>query len=359
MSDGLAPANKPTFVEKVDAQKGHPLAWKKVVKNGVVVGIAGVAIYLVFPSITEVLASWPRLSTLQPVWFALAIAFEVGHFVCTFGLQRLALRTKAWFPVVTSQLASNAVSLIVPGGAAMGAAVQFRMLAVSGLDTGTTVGGLAAFSLLGVGGLLALPLFALPVIVVGGPTTSRGLVNAAILGAVGFVVFAGFGALVLVTDAPLRWAGRFVQRVRNLVLRKRPPLRDLDKTLVDQRNLIRDVLGTQWWRAVLLSAGRLALDYLCLLAALPRHRESPPAELDPGGLRGSRHHRADSHHPRRPGHRRGEPDRALGAGRRLLEQRRAGHPHLPARLLLGSSGRRPARLRGVQTPLSRTPAEPR
>ena len=279
MSDGPAPAGKPSFVEKVDEQKGHPLAWKKVVKNGVVVGIAGVAIYLVFPSITEVLASWPRLSTLQPVWFALAIAFEVGHFICTFGLQRLALRTKAWFPVVTSQLASNAVSLIVPGGAAMGAAVQFRMLAVSGLDTGTTVGGLAAFSLLGVGGLLALPLFALPVIVVGGPTTSRGLVNAAILGAVGFVVFAGFGALVLATDAPLRWAGRFVQRVRNLVLRKRPPLRDLDKTLVDQRNLIRDVLGTQWWRAVLLSAGRLALDYLCLLAALRATGSHPRPSL--------------------------------------------------------------------------------
>ena len=81
----------------------------------------------------------------------------------------------------------------------MGAAVQFRMLAVSGLDTGTTVGGLAAFSLLGVGGLLALPRFAPPVIFVGGPTTSRALVNAAILGAVGFVLFAGFGALVLAT----------------------------------------------------------------------------------------------------------------------------------------------------------------
>ena len=134
----------------------------------------------------------------------------------------------------------------MPGGAAVGAAVQFRMLAISGQDTGTTVGGLAAFSLLGVGGLLALPVFALPVILVGGPTTSRGLVNAAIIGAVGFVLFAGFGAVVLATDAPLRWCGRFVERVRNLVLRKRPPLTNLDETLVDQRNLIRGVLGQEW-----------------------------------------------------------------------------------------------------------------
>jgi hypothetical protein len=34
-----------------------------------------------------------------------------------------------WFPVITSQLASNAITLIMPGGAPVGAAVQFRMLA--------------------------------------------------------------------------------------------------------------------------------------------------------------------------------------------------------------------------------------
>ena len=89
----------------------------------------------------------------------------------------------------------------------MGAAVQFRMLAASGRDTSSTVGGLAAF-LLGVGGLLALPVFALPVILVGAPT-NRGLVNAAILGVVGFVVFAALGAVVLAYDAPLRWCGRW------------------------------------------------------------------------------------------------------------------------------------------------------
>ena len=36
------------------------------------------------------------------------------------------------------------------------------------------MGGLAAFSLLGVGGLLALPVFALPVILLGAPTNRGG-----------------------------------------------------------------------------------------------------------------------------------------------------------------------------------------
>ena len=42
----------------------------------------------------------------------------------------------------------------------------------------------------------------------------------------------------------------------------------LDQTLPAQRDEIRAVLGRQWRQALLLSAGRLAFDYLCLLAAL-------------------------------------------------------------------------------------------
>ena len=271
-------SGKPSLAVRIESEKSHPLPWKAVAKRAAVVIVAGVSIYLVFPAITEVLASWPRLSTLDPRWFALAIAAEIAHFTCTFALQRLALRTKAWFPVITSQLAGNAITLIMPGGAAVGAALQFRMLETSGSETELTVGGLAAFSLLGVGGLLALPVFALPVILLGAPT-NRGLVNAAVLGAVGFVVFAAFGAVVLTYDAPLRWAGRAAQRIGNWVLRKRPPLEGLDETLLAQRNEIRTVLGRQWWQALLLSAGRLAFDYLCLLAALRATGSHPRPSL--------------------------------------------------------------------------------
>jgi hypothetical protein len=104
--------------------------------------------------------------------------------------------------VLASWLAGNAINLIMPGGAAVVAAGRVRMLATSGIDTSSIVGGLAAFSLLGGGALLALPVFALPVVLVGAPV-DRGLVNAAVVGAVGFVPFAAFGAIVLAYDAPL------------------------------------------------------------------------------------------------------------------------------------------------------------
>ena len=278
MSDQPATPGKPSLAARIEDEKSHPLAWKTVVTRAAMVAVAGIAIYLVFPAITEVLASWPRLSTLNPWWFAVAVGAEICHFACTFALQRLALRTRAWFPVITSQLAGNAITLILPGGAAVGAAVQFRMLAASGRDTSSTVGGLAAFSLLGVGGLLALPAFALPVILLGAPT-SRGLVNAAVLGAVAFVAFVAFGAAVLAYDAPLRWAGQWAQRLRNWVLRKRPPLEGLDDTLLAQRNEVRTTLGRQWWQALVLSAGRLVFDYLCLLAALQATGARPRPSL--------------------------------------------------------------------------------
>ncbi len=268
---------KPSFSAALE-QQTPPFPWKTVVKRAIVIVVAGIAIYLVFPSLTEVFASWPRLTTLNPIWFAVALGAEAVHFTCTFSLQRIALRTKAWFTVITPQLAGNSISLIMPGGAAAGAAVQYRMLAVSGTDTSTAIGGLTAFSLLGVGGLLALPVFALPVILLGSPI-NRGLYNAAILGAIAFVLFAGFGAIVLTTAAPLRWCGQFVQRVRNRIFRRRTPLTGLDEQLLRQRDLIRKVLGKQWWQAVLLSAGRLGFDFLCLLAAVRATGSHPRPSL--------------------------------------------------------------------------------
>jgi uncharacterized protein (TIRG00374 family) len=254
------------------------LAWKTVVKRVTFVVVGGLAIYLVLPRVTDVLASFPRLSTLNWIWFVAALAAEVAHFGCDFALQRMALRTRGWFAVVTAQLAGNAITNILPAGDAAGAAVQFRMLATSGIATDTAVGGLTAFSLLGIGGLLALPIFTLPAILFGAPVRS-GLADAAYIGIGGFVLFTGFGVFVLATDRPLAWFGRTAQRVRNALARRRRPLEDLDRRLLRERDMILSVLGRKWREAVLLSAGRLGFDYLCLLAALRATGSHPRPSL--------------------------------------------------------------------------------
>jgi uncharacterized protein (TIRG00374 family) len=255
------------LASRIEHDAGSPPAWRSVLKATIAAVVAGVTIYLVFPTLTAVFGSWPKLKSLNLLWFLVALAAQVAHFTCTIALQRLALRTKAWFSVATSQLAGNAISLVVPGGQAAGAATQFRMLAASGSDPATAVGGLTAISILGIGGLLALPIFVLPAII-GGTPIDRGLEHAALLGIGAFFLFAGFSAVVLVVDAPMRWAGLLVQAVRNKVLRKRAPLTDLPERLVTERNRIRDVLGLRWKAALLLSSGRLAFDFMTLMACI-------------------------------------------------------------------------------------------
>jgi len=263
----------------IDAAQAHPPTWKAVVKRVLVVVVAGAAIYLVLPRLAAVLGAWPRLSTLNPIWFTVALAAELASFTCNFALQRLALRTRGWFAVVTAGLAGNAVTDSLPGGDAAGAAVQFSMLTTAGFDTSTAVGGLTAFSLLGVGGLLALPIFALPAIL-GGAPASPGLIHTALLGLAGFALYAIFGVVVLRADWPLAAIGRAAQSLRNWVTRgRRPPLTGLDQRLLAERDAIRAVLDRKWWQAALLTAGRLGFDYGCLLAVLRATGAGPRPSL--------------------------------------------------------------------------------
>jgi uncharacterized protein (TIRG00374 family) len=252
---------------KLEQDLVSPPPWRSIVKKTVMAVVAGITLYLVFPSLAAVFGSFPKLTSLDPIWFTFAVALQVAHFTCTISLQRIALRTKAWFSVTTSQLSGNAISLIVPGGAAFGAATQFRMLAEAGNDPATAVAGLTAFSLLGIGGLLALPIFVLPAIIAGTPI-ANGLEHAALLGLVAFVLFAAFSAAVLMLDGPLQWAGRVIQAARNRLMRKSAPMTGLPDRLVFERNRIRRVLGRRWKAALLLSSGRLAFDFGTLLACV-------------------------------------------------------------------------------------------
>jgi uncharacterized protein (TIRG00374 family) len=263
----------------INAAQAPPPTWKVLVKRALPVAVAGGAIYLVLPALIKVLGEWPRLSTLNPVWFTVALAAELTSFTCNFALQRLALRTRGWFAVVTAGLAGNAVTNSLPGGDAAGAAVQFSMLTTAGFDTDTAVGGLTTFSLLGVGGLLALPVFVLPAILAGVPV-SRGLIHTALLGLAGFALYAVCGAVLLRTDRPLALLGRAAQNVWNRVTRgHRPPVTGLDTRLLAERDTIRAVLGRHWRQAVLLTAGRLGFDYGCLLAALRATGADPQPSL--------------------------------------------------------------------------------
>ncbi len=242
------------------------------------IGLTGVALYVVLPSLTRVVTAWPQLSSSSPVWLIGSFLAESASFACNFALQRLVLRTKKWFAVVTAGLAGNAVSNVLPAGNAAGATVQFRMLATSGIDADRAVSGMSAASLLGVGGLLALPLFSLPAIL-GGAQVSPGLAHTGLLGLAGFGLFVAGGVVVMMTDRPLAWLGRIGQRLWNGIPGRRSKITGLDRRLLHQRDQIRSTLGRDWVRAVVLTAGRLGFDYGCLLCALHATGSRPRPSL--------------------------------------------------------------------------------
>ena len=228
--------------------------------------ITGVSLYLVAPSVLEVLGSWDDVDRLSPGWWAVMVLAQLLATASLWALQHVAVRAERWEPVITSQLASNALSKVTPGGGAVGAAAQYRMLVDSGLQGPPVVSGLTAANLLTFAVVLALPVLAIPSIIRGG--VDDGLLEAAVAGIVIFTVLAALAVVLATNDRPLRWIGRTVQRVRNRLRRGAEPLRLLPDRLVRERDRILATLGPRWKRAVLAAVGRRAFDNATLLAAL-------------------------------------------------------------------------------------------
>lgn len=228
--------------------------------------VTGVSLYLVAPSLIDTFGSWQDLNELSPLWLLAMAALQAGALACLWALQRLALHVGRWAPVVASQLAGNAMSKVAPGGGALGAALQYRMLVQAGVPGSPVASALTAVNLLTFGVVLAMPLLAIPAFIRGG--VSRDLLEIAIVGIVVFVALAAVGTVLIATDGPLAWIGRAVQRARNRLRRRSEPLRRLPERLLGERDRIVGVLGPRWKRALLATVGRWAFDFMTLLAAL-------------------------------------------------------------------------------------------
>jgi uncharacterized protein (TIRG00374 family) len=235
--------------------------------------ISGVSLYLVAPSVIEAFGSWRQIQRISPAWLALMAALQAGSLACVWALQRVAIRGSRWQPVIAAHLTGNALAKIVPGGSAMASALQYRMLVAAGLPPAAIVSGLTAASLLVFGVMLALPVFAIPAILRGG--VQRDLLNAAVVGAIVFVVLFAIGAVALTTDGLLLWVGRAVQAVRNRLRRRAAPAEHLPQRLIGERDRIIETLGPRWKRALAAALARWFLDFGCLLAALKALDELP------------------------------------------------------------------------------------
>lgn len=242
-------------------ERKHP-----IVGRVIAAAVTGLMLYVLLPTLVRVFDAWPRLAHLSPAWIIGAALLEPASFACNVGLQRLVLRTKGWYAPTTAWLVGNAITNVLPAGDAAGAAVQYEILATAGIDTDAAKGGLAAASLLGLGGLLALPLISLPVILTGAPVRPE-LLRAGLLGLLCLAFFLVFGFVVLRYDWPLHLVGRLLGWILRHLPGDHQAVGVTDR-LLKQRDEIRAVLGKQWRVATMLTAGRLGFDFFCLLCTV-------------------------------------------------------------------------------------------
>jgi uncharacterized protein (TIRG00374 family) len=240
-------------------------------------GVTGVSLYLVAPSLFDVLGSADDVDKLAPQWLMAMAALQAASLACLWELQRMAIHVRAWRPVILSQLAANGLSKIAPGGGALGAALQYRMLVQAGVQRARVVAGLTASNLLTFAVVLALPVLAIPALLGGG--VERSLVEATIVGLAVFVALFALSAVLLAFDGPLAWVGATVQRIRNRLRPHAPPLLTLPDRLLHERDRILATLGPRWKRALLATVGRWAFDYATLLAALAAVGSTPRPAL--------------------------------------------------------------------------------
>jgi hypothetical protein len=192
------------------------------------IGLIATAIgfYVVWPALLHTVEASTEVSTIRAWWFVLMAVLEVGSFFCVWWLLALSLRTSRWYLVITSQLAGNAASDVIPGGSATGGIVQYGMLVRGGLDKATVATALTTTSVLVTAVLFALPIFALPAILGGAPVAAD-LALAAWLGLAVFVLLAAATLALVFTDRPLGAIGRCVDSIVNRWRRRRgrPELR--------------------------------------------------------------------------------------------------------------------------------------
>jgi uncharacterized protein (TIRG00374 family) len=239
-----------------------------LVKRAIIMFIGMLSLYYFAPEILELINSAPELVKISRRWFLLMIVFETISFGFLWWLTRIVLPTVSWFVASTSQLASNAASRIVPGGAAVGGAVLYRMLAVSGTSSGQAGAALAATSGLSTTALAAFPAAGVALAAAGAPIPES-LVPAVLAGGVMFPLLVCVGVVTVRTTRPLLRLGIVVSKVVSWSGRlARRPWQTDPRKLVWERDRMVTAIGDRWLLAVVAAALNWVFDYLVLVTAL-------------------------------------------------------------------------------------------
>jgi uncharacterized protein (TIRG00374 family) len=266
---GPDPPVSPARAAAEETAAGGPSLRRKLITRSLMLGVTGVSLYLLAPSLLQVFSSWPKLRQIDPVWIVPALVFEVCSYIALWTLQRVALRTRSWFAIGTSQLAAGAAGSIIPGGGATATAIQYGILVRSGIPSGRVASGLAASWATTTATVFALPVVA-ALAAIGGTQAPKGLRQVTYVGAGAFAFLAVVGATAFLWDRPLRLAGCAARWAAGLI-GKRERFEHLPEHMIEHRDGVRSAVAERPLTALVGAIGKWGFDYLtlvCVLAAL-------------------------------------------------------------------------------------------
>ena len=243
--------------------------------GGRAVGLAitGVGLYIVAPSILSLFGTWPRLADIDPWWFPVLVVLEGCSFAALWWLARLALaqhtgdqQPPGWGTIATAQLAGNAASKVLPGGAATGSVLQARLLITGGQPAAVVASAVTAIGLITTGVLLLLPILTVPAVLIG-PPPARQLELGLLVSLIMAVLIVGLGVAALTWPRFVVLVGRVAGHVIHVVKRS-VTAESCAAQLVAQRARVAAAFEGRWWAAALAAAANRMFDYAALVAAL-------------------------------------------------------------------------------------------
>jgi len=226
-----------------------------------------VGLVLVAPVLVDVYSSLDDISSLGLGWKIAMVAASAAQLVAFWELHRIVLRTDRWFDVAVPHLVGNAASHVAPGGSAVGAGVQARLMTTAGFALTRTMTAFGAIAIIGgVANYVVLPLVVLAASAVGSNVDGQ-LISAMWIGAVVLAAFLVVAVAVVLRDAPWRVLARAVSW-SYARLRRASDAVDLERRLIDERNLIRSSLRGRAPTASLAVIGSALGDFAVLYFAL-------------------------------------------------------------------------------------------
>jgi len=260
-------------------QQDRKPVWRTILIRSLFLLAMAVVLYFLWPKLVNLLSSAEKLSGIEWYWFVLMGVLMTGAFAAAWELTHIAVPDISRFLAATSQLVSNALAKVVPGGVVAAGATYFQMLTVSGVPRGQAAAALAAVSFISNLVLFSLPAVALIVAAISAPIPSD-LLPVALAGGVLFLLMFSVVFSIVRWDKPLLLVGRVVERVGGWLGPKLHKEWELSaQGFLDHRIEVVVALGRRWPKALGAAVLNWMLDYMVLFTALYAVGAKPRASL--------------------------------------------------------------------------------